>query len=141
MIRSLIKVLRDSRMKTILTDQAPKPLGTYSQATIAPVGTRTVQLCGQIPLRPDGSMANESIDDQIHQVFRNIRGVAEAVSPGTSTKQITKLNVYLTDLQYLAKVNEIMPQYFQPPYPARSAVGVSSLVASADIEIDGVMYV
>jgi len=49
------------------------------------------------------------------------------------------LSVYLTDLGNFAKVNEIMGQYFQQPYPARAAVGVASLPRGALVEADGVL--
>ena len=54
---------------------------------------------------------------------------------------MTKLNVFLTNMDDLKVVNQIMPEYFKAPYPARSAVGVSTLVAGVNIEIDGVMFV
>lgn len=128
----------DGGKEIIFTEKAPKPLGTYSQAVISPSGWRQVQLCGQIPLRSDGSLALDSIESQTRQVFENIRAVAQAT--GGSTSHITKLTVYLTNMDHLRVVNLIMPEYFQAPYPARSAVGVASLVAGAEIEIDGVMH-
>jgi len=54
---------------------------------------------------------------------------------------VVKLNIFLTDLGHFAKVNEIMAQYFQAPYPARAAVGVASLPRAALVEADAVMVV
>ena len=130
--------MADGGKQIVFTEKAPKPLGTYSQAVVSPPGWRQVQLCGQIPLRSDGSLALDSIESQTRQVFENIRSVAEAA--GGTTSHITKLTVYLTNMEHLRVVNQIMPEYFQTPYPARSAVGVASLVAQAEIEIDGVMH-
>ena len=52
-----------------------------------------------------------------------------------------KLNVFLTDLGHFAKVNEIMGQYFQQPYPARAAIGVASLPRGSRVEADGVLVI
>jgi enamine deaminase RidA (YjgF/YER057c/UK114 family) len=50
------------------------------------------------------------------------------------------LNIFLTDLGYFAKVNEIMAEYFQQPYPARAAIGVASLPKDVPVEMDAVMH-
>jgi reactive intermediate/imine deaminase len=119
----------------IQTDAAPAAIGTYSQAVKC---GDTVYLSGQIPLDPKTmSMVNASIDDEIHQVFRNLAAVAQAA--GGSLQDLVKLNVYLTDLVHFAKVNEIMAQYFSAPYPARAAIGVASLPRGARVEADGVL--
>ena len=121
--------------KTIIaTDNAPQAIGTYSQAVKV---NDTVYLSGQIGLLPATMEMAESIEDQIHQVFQNLRAVAEAAE-GTLA-DVVKLNVFLTDLSNFAKVNEIMAQYFQQPYPARAAVGVKELPKGALVEADAVM--
>lgn len=121
--------------KTIIaTPDAPQAIGTYSQAV--KVGD-TVYLSGQIGLQPATMQMAEGIEDQIHQVFNNLRAVAEAA--GGSLADVVKLSVFLTDLAHFAKVNEIMAQYFQQPYPARAAVGVKELPRGALVEADGVM--
>lgn len=127
--------------KIICTDQAPKAIGTYSQAVA--VGT-TVWLSGQIPLDPStmqlvGDASPEGVALQIHQVFKNLAAVAQA--SGGSLADVVKLNLFLTDLSHFAKVNEIMAQYFQEPYPARAAVGVASLPRGAAFEAEAVMVV
>lgn len=121
--------------KTIIaTSGAPQAIGTYSQAVR--VGD-TVYLSGQIGLNPADMQLVEGIEAQIHQVFANLRAVAEAAGGGLA--DLVKLNVYLTDLGDFAKVNEIMARYFSQPYPARAAVGVAALPRGALVEADGVM--
>ncbi|MEE4244045.1 MAG: RidA family protein [Kangiellaceae bacterium] len=124
--------------KTIIaTDQAPAAIGTYSQAT--QVGN-TVYFSGQIPLVPETmELVTESIESQIHQVFKNLSAVAEAA--GGSLNDIVKLNIFLTDLSCFAAVNEIMAQYFSEPYPARAAIGVKELPKGAEVEMDGIMVI
>ena len=123
-------------MKQIIhTDNAPKAIGTYSQAV--KVGT-TVYLSGQIPLVPETmEMVEGDIKVQIHQVFKNLQAVIEA--SGGSFADIAKLNIFLIDLSNFAAVNEIMAEYFQQPYPARAAVGVAQLPRGAEVEMDGVL--
>lgn len=117
------------------TADAPAAIGTYSQAV--KVG-RTVYLSGQIPLDPVSmALTNASIEDEIHQVFKNLAAVAKA--SGGGLQHLVKLNIYLTDLGHFAKVNEIMGQYFQQPYPARAAIGIASLPRGSRIEADGVL--
>jgi reactive intermediate/imine deaminase len=122
-------------MKTIIsTPNAPAAIGTYSQAVRV---DGTVYLSGQIGLDPSTMQLVDGVEAQIHQVFKNLSAVCEAA--GGSLAGIVKLNVFLVDLGNFAKVNEIMGQYFQQPYPARAAVGVASLPRGALVEADGVL--
>ncbi len=119
----------------ISTDRAPEAIGTYSQAVRA---GNTVYLSGQIPLDPATmTLVEGDIRAQIHRVFRNLHAVAEAA--GGSLADVVKLNVFLTDLSHFAAVNEVMAEYFQEPYPARAAVGVSALPKDANVEMDAIM--
>lgn len=123
----------------VSTTGAPSAIGTYSQAVR--VG-QMVWLSGQIPLDPEtmtlvGDNTPEGIAKQIHQAFRNLAAVAEAA--GGSLNDAVKVNLYLTDLSHFGKVNEIMANYFVPPYPARAAVGVASLPRGAAFEAEAVL--
>lgn len=121
--------------KTIIsTPNAPAAIGTYSQAVKA---GDTVYLSGQIGLDPSSMQLVDGIDAQIVRVFENLKAVAQA--SGGSMADMVKLNVYLTDLDHFAKVNQTMAGYFSEPYPARAAVGVASLPRGALVEADGVM--
>ena len=120
----------------IKTDNAPQAIGTYSQAVKV---NNTIFLSGQIGLDPKTMQLVDGIENQIHQVFKNISEVVKV--SGASMSNIVKLNIYLTDLVHFAKVNEIMKQYFSEPYPARAAVGVASLPKDALIEADGFVVI
>ena len=119
----------------IYTDNAPKAIGTYSQAVRCGA---TVYMAGQIGLDPATMEMVAGVGPQIHRVFQNLQAVARAA--GGDLKDVVKLTVYLTDLANFALVNEIMATYFSQPYPARAAVGVASLPRSAQVEIDAIMY-
>ncbi|HEX6590724.1 MAG TPA: RidA family protein [Moraxellaceae bacterium] len=118
----------------IKTDKAPAAIGTYSQAV--KVGS-TVYLSGQIALDPVTMQLKGSIEEQIVQVFENLKAVCEASGGGLA--DIAKLNIFLTDLAHFALVNETMSRYFKEPYPARAAIGVAALPKGAQVEMDGVM--
>ena len=122
-------------MEPIHTSLAPAAIGTYSQAVKC---DQTVYLSGQIPLDPQTmQLCSEDIRLQINQVLKNLSAVCEAA--GGSMEDLVKLTVYLTDLAHFPLINEAMVQYFNKPYPARAAIGVSALPRGAQVEIDGIM--
>jgi len=118
----------------INTDKAPAAIGTYSQAIKA---GNTVYMSGQIPLDPKSMELVEGFEAQTVQVFENLKAVAEAA--GGSFKDIVKLNIFLTDLANFATVNEVMSRYFQQPYPARAAIGITALPKGAQVEMDAIL--
>ena len=119
----------------ISTDQAPKAIGTYSQAV---KDGSTVFLSGQIPLVPETmEIVEGDIEARIHRVFQNLQAVCKAA--GGDLSDIVKLNVFLTDLGNFPVVNKVMAEYFVEPYPARAAIGVAALPKDAGVEMDGVM--
>lgn len=118
----------------IHTDNAPAAIGAYSQAVKI---DNTVYLSGQIPLNPKTMELVDGIGDQINQVFKNLGAVASAAGGGLN--DVVKLNVYLKDLGNFSRVNEIMADYFDKPYPARAAIGVAALPKNAEVEMDAIM--
>lgn len=119
----------------IATPDAPKVIGTYSQAV--KVG-QTTYLSGQIPLIPESMQLVEGdIEAEIRQAFANLRAVCEAA--GGSLNQLVKLNVYLTDLSHFPVVNAVMDDLFDAPFPARAALGVAALPRDARVEVDGIL--
>lgn len=123
-------------MKSIIsTEQAPSAIGTYSQAVKV---NSTVYLSGQIPLVPETMEVVEGgFAAQTEQVFKNLSAVCEAA--GGNLNDMVKFNIYMTDLNNFATVNEIMAKYLEQPYPARAAIQISKLPKEVDIEIDGIM--
>lgn len=119
----------------IHTEKAPAAIGAYSQAVRA---GNTVYLSGQIPLVAETmQIVDGGFAEQTHQVFKNLRAVAEAA--GGSLNDLVKVNAYLTDLSNFATFNEIMVQYFTTPYPARAAVEVSALPKGALVEAEAIL--
>jgi len=123
----------------ISTSKAPAAIGTYSQA-VAVTGGTTIYLSGQIPLVPETmEIVDGGIENEIHQVFKNLTAVCQEA--GADLSHIVKLNIFLTDLNNFAVLNEIMASYFVQPYPARAAIGVNELPKGVSVEMDGVMVI
>ena len=123
----------------ISTNKAPAAVGTYSQA-VSVTGGITIYLTGQIPLVPETmEIIDGGIENEIHQVFQNLAAVCEEA--GGDLNNIVKLNIFLTDLNNFAVLNEIMATYFDKPYPARAAIGVNELPKGVRVEMDGVMVI
>jgi reactive intermediate/imine deaminase len=121
--------------QAIHSDNAPAAIGTYSQAIQS---GDLVFLSGQIPLDPATmEVVDGDFETRARRVFDNLRAVAEAA--GGSLDQIVKLTIFLTDLGNFATVNSVMEDYFQQPYPARTAVGVASLPKGVDVEADAIL--
>ena len=121
--------------EVISTKNAPQAIGTYSQAV--KVGD-TIYLSGQIPLNPETmELIEGDMSAQIIRVFDNLAAIANEA--GGSLADISKLNIFLTDLTHFPLINEIMSEYFFEPYPARAAIGVASLPKNALVEMDAIM--
>ena len=121
--------------KVIHTDDAPKAIGTYSQAVLA---DKFLFISGQIGLDPVTMELVEGFEQETIQVFRNISAICEEA--GCSINDVIKFNVLLRDLSNFQKVNEIMEKVLENPYPARAAYEVSALPKNSSIEIESIAY-
>ena len=122
-------------MKIIETENAPKAIGTYSQAVKV---NGFLFISGQIPLDPSTMELVEGIENQINQVFENINQIFKA--DGMDFSNVVKLSVLLEDLSHFEKVNEIMASIFSKPYPARAAYEVSKLPKGSSVEIETIAF-
>jgi 2-iminobutanoate/2-iminopropanoate deaminase len=118
--------------QAVSTENAPKPIGPYSQAVKY---GGMVFTSGQIPVDPaTGKMVEGDIQAQTEQVFRNLAAVLAAA--GTGLQNAVKVTVFLADMADFPKVNEVYARQFEQPFPARSCVEVSALPAGARVEIE-----
>ena len=122
-------------MKITETDNAPKAIGTYSQAVKV---NGFLFISGQIPLDPSTMELAEGIENQINQVFENINQILK--TEGMDFSNVVKLSVLLDDLSHFEKVNEIMASIFSKPYPARAAYEVSKLPKGSSVEIETIAF-
>ena len=106
--------------KELYTPKGAPPAGIYSQGIIAS-GT-VAYISSQGPLDPaTGKRVEGGFREQATRVFDNLTILLEAA--GTSWAHVTKVGVYLADLNDFAEMNEIYQQYVTIPYPARTTVG------------------
>ena len=129
------QLLKRKLVKIIETDNAPKAIGTYSQAVKV---NGFLFISGQIPLDPSTMELVEGIENQINQVFENINQILKA--DGMDFSNVVKLSVLLDDLSHFEKVNEIMANIFSKPYPARAAYEVSKLPKGSLVEIETIAF-
>jgi len=120
----------------IFTENAPKPIGPYSQAV--KVGN-FLFISGQIPITPEtGELIPGDIKAQTRQVLENIKAIVEAA--GGSLNNIVKVNVYLKDMNDFQAMNEVYAEYFGESKPARAAVEVARLPKDVRIEIEAIAF-
>lgn len=119
------------KLNQVSTANAPAAIGPYSQAM--QIGG-LLFTSGQIPLGLDGAVIEGGIEEQTHQVFRNLAAVLEA--GGSSFNRVVKATVFIKDMNQFAKVNEIYASYFGDHKPARSTVEVARLPKDVLVEIE-----
>lgn len=126
-----------STAKTVYTQEAPKPIGPYSQAIVA---GNLVFCSGQIALDPvTGELVGRTAAEQTSRAISNLRAVLTRA--GSELSHVVKVTIYLKNMKDFAEVNEAYAKHFIEMRPARSAVGVSELPMGALVEIEAVAEV
>lgn len=115
----------------ISTTQAPAAIGPYSQA-IEPAAQYTYQPAAHRPRT--GAFAEGGIKELTRQSLTNIKHILEQA--GLTMGNVVKTSVFLADMNDFAEMNEVYAQFFEAPFPARSAVAVKTLPKNARIEIE-----
>ena len=124
-------------MKAIATQNAPAAIGPYSQAIEA---NGTVYVSGQLGIDPvTGNFAEGGAVAQARQSLTNISNILKEA--GLSMKNVVKVTVLLADINDFAAVNEIYKDFFEAPFPARSAFAVAALPKGGKIEIEAIAVV
>jgi len=118
-------------MKIIQTNKAPQAIGPYSQAVR--VGD-LLFASGQIPLTPEGELVTGSIQEQTHQVLKNI--IALLAEADAKLENVVKTTLFIKDMDNFQAINEVYGQYFAAHKPARSTVEVARLPKDVGIEIE-----
>ncbi|HIG97045.1 MAG TPA: RidA family protein [Candidatus Aenigmarchaeota archaeon] len=116
--------------RKIETQDAPKATGPFSQAIVV---DNMIFTSGQICLTPEGKLLEGTIEEQTHQIMKNMKAILEA--SGVSFENVVKTTIYITDMSIYGKVNEVYGSYFSAPYPARETICVKELPLGAKIEI------
>jgi 2-iminobutanoate/2-iminopropanoate deaminase len=115
--------------KSINTNNAPKPVGPYSQAVKA---GNFLFVSGQGPIDPlTRKIVSDNIEQQAIRTLENIKAILN--SEGLDFKDVVKVSVFLKDIKNFSKMNDIYSRYFQSDPPARTTI---QAVPPADIEIE-----
>ena len=118
--------------EVVETDQAPAPVGPYSQAIRV---DSSVFTAGQLGVDPDtGKLAEGGL--QLGEQLAAVLGAA-----GTSLGNVVKTTVFLADLDHFAAMNQVYAEFFPEGPPARSAIQVARLPLDALIEIEAIAIV
>lgn len=121
-----------SEITPVSTDRAPAAIGPYSQAIVT---DGWIWVSGQIPIDPaSGELVSGGIQDQTHQVMRNLAAVLDEA--GGSLGSVVKTTVFLSDMENFAAMNEVYAEYFGTHRPARACVEAARLPRSVDVEIE-----
>ncbi|MFB0509412.1 MAG: RidA family protein [bacterium] len=124
-------------MREILTENAPKPSGHYSQAI---VHDNIVYVSGQLPIDPKtGEKRIGSIEEQTEQVLRNLSEILKAA--GSNLNQVIKTTVYISDIELWDQVNTVYSRFFSGHRPARAVVPTRNLHFGFQIEIEAIAAV
>ncbi len=120
-------------MKPIATAKAPAAIGPYSQAINSAAGL--IFVSGQLPIDPaTGAFPEGGVEAQTRQSILNARAILQEA--GLDLCNVVKTTVFLADMGDFAAMNGIYSQFFQAPFPARSAVAVKTLPKGALVEIE-----
>ena len=118
-------------MNVINTQNAPAAIGPYSQAYEV---NGLVFTSGQIPVNPATGDVPSGIEAQANQSCANVKAVLEAA--GSDLTKVFKTTCFLADMADFAEMNEVYAEFFQAPFPARSAFTVKTLPKNARVEIE-----
>lgn len=125
--------------KVIFTENAPAPIGPYSQA-VEQNGMLFVS--GQIPVDPStGNVVSGGIAEQSEQVLKNIQAIVTAAGYGHDLSKILKCTIYLSDMNNFGGMNDVYATYFPSNPPARAAFAVKDLPLGVMVEIEAVAMI
>jgi 2-iminobutanoate/2-iminopropanoate deaminase len=121
-------------IRTIQTENAPRPGGHYSQAL---VHNGLVFVSGQLSIDPrTGEKKLGSIEEQSRQALANISAILKAA--GSDLGRVLKMTVYISDINLWSKVNEVYREVMGEHRPARAVIPTGELHYGFLIEIEAI---
>jgi len=123
--------------KTIIkTDDAPSPIGPYSQAVL---NNNILYVSGQIAIHAaTGEIVNDTIENETHQVMKNLGAVLKQADMDFT--DVVKCTIFVKDLNDFTKLNDVYGSYFPFDPPARETVEVSRLPKDVNVEISCIAH-
>ena len=121
--------------KIVRTENAPKPVGPYSQGI--QVG-KFLFISGQVAIDPkQGKITTNNIKEQTARVMKNIKAILQAAT--YSLNDVIQSNVYLSSMKLFSEFNSEYAKYFDKEFPTRATVGIE-LMPGAVVEVSVVAY-
>jgi 2-iminobutanoate/2-iminopropanoate deaminase len=118
--------------RAVRTDEAPAPIGPYSQAVVA---DGVLYCSGQVPLDPaTGELTEGGIAEQARRCLENLEAVCQEA--GTRLSDAARIGIYLVDMALFAELNDVYASFFSEPFPVRTTIGVAALPKGALVEMD-----
>lgn len=115
----------------IYTNNAPEPIGPYSQAVLH---GNTLYISGQIAINPEsGDLVTMDIKLETQQVMKNLHMIL--TKAGMDFSNVVKCSIFIKDMNNFQMVNEIYGKSFSDNPPARETVEVSGLPKNVNVEI------
>jgi 2-iminobutanoate/2-iminopropanoate deaminase len=123
-------------MKNVIqTENAPKPVGPYSQGIKV---DKFLFVSGQVAIDPkEGKIVANGIKAQTARVMENIKAILHAA--GYNFNDVVQSNVYLSSMALFSEFNNEYAKYFDKDFPTRATVGIE-LMRDALVEISVVAY-
>ena len=122
--------------KIIQTNNAPDPIGPYSQAVKA---GNLLFISGQVAINPvNGNVEAKDIIDETHQVMHNLKAILSAA--GLDFDKVAKTTIFLSDMSLFPTVNEVYGKYFNGHFPARETIAVKGLPKNVNVEISMIAF-
>lgn len=129
-VRTKVRIMKNS----ISSENAPKPIGPYSQAVL--VGN-TLYTSGQIAINPKtNELELDTIEAETELVMQNIKGLLNEV--GMDFTNVVKCSIFISDMNNFTRINEVYGKYFTSNFPARETVEVVCLPKNVNVEISAI---
>lgn len=119
----------------IFPEDAASPAAFYSPAMDC---GNLIFFSGQVALTPTGSFINDSLKNEIKQIFTNIDALLKASQ--TEKTHIAKITVFLADMNDYSEFNELYKEYFEGHAPARTCIQVAQLPLGARVEVEAIVH-
>jgi 2-iminobutanoate/2-iminopropanoate deaminase len=113
--------------QAIRSDALSEPSGHFSQAILVTEPRRLLFVSGMTARGTDGAVIGRGdIEQQTHQVCRNLRAALEAA--GGSLSDVVRVDVFVRNIEHFSAIHAVRHQYFSAPAPASTMLEVSKMV-------------
>jgi 2-iminobutanoate/2-iminopropanoate deaminase len=122
--------------RAITTGRIAPPVGPFSPGVVA---GSVVYVSGQVGQDPaSGRLVQGGVGAQLEQAIANVAAILGAA--GRSLDEVTRVGLYLTNMDDFAAANAVYGRHFTAPHPARTTIAVVSLPLGASVELDVVAH-